>query len=105
QRPRTVLLALPLPLALAASCLHGYPYGGSRVMVFTSPALVLLIAEGIVPTLGWLRGPASVRAKPEGSFVGLFLCPALSRLAILLLVVVLLVTGGRAFQRVVFPWP
>ena len=31
-------------LALLASFLHRYPYGGERVMVYGAPAVVLLIA-------------------------------------------------------------
>lgn len=37
---------LPLGLALIASLLHKYPYGGTRVEVFATPAFCLLTAAG-----------------------------------------------------------
>jgi hypothetical protein len=46
------ILLVPLALALAAACLHKYPYGGMRVEAFATPALCLLAAAGardIVP--------------------------------------------------------
>lgn len=47
SRPDLVVaLAAPLGLALIASLLHKYPYGGSRLEVFAAPALCLLGAEG-----------------------------------------------------------
>src|SRR5581483_10146567 len=47
QSPTVLLLGVPILLALIASCLKAYPYGGARVLVYATPALVILIAEGI----------------------------------------------------------
>lgn len=46
-RPLLVLALLPIVLPLAAAYLHAYPFGGSRVVVYVTPALALLIAEGL----------------------------------------------------------
>ncbi len=40
------LLVVPLGLAWAASCVGGYPYGGSRLEVFAAPALAILVGAG-----------------------------------------------------------
>jgi hypothetical protein len=45
-RDLVAVLLAPLGLALAASFLHKYPYGGMRVEVFATPALCLLTAAG-----------------------------------------------------------
>ncbi|MCS6852652.1 MAG: glycosyltransferase family 39 protein [Gemmataceae bacterium] len=50
-----VLLVSPLALAFVASMARAYPFGGSRVLVFAAPALILLLAGGISPTWHWLR--------------------------------------------------
>ena len=49
RRSRTLLalLLVPLLLPLLAAYLHAYPFCGSRVVVYTAPALALLIAEGL----------------------------------------------------------
>jgi hypothetical protein len=78
------LLTAPLVVGWAAALLHRYPYGGYRVMVYVAPALVLLMAAGIPPTLAWLRSR--------------------SRLAVAGAVVFLLLSPGFAAMRVVRPW-
>ncbi len=45
-RDLVAVLLVPLGLALAASCLHKYPYGGTRVEAFATPTLCLLTAAG-----------------------------------------------------------
>jgi hypothetical protein len=55
ERSFVVLLALPLALALLASCLGAYPYGGARVEVYSLPALALLVAAAVPRTMEWLR--------------------------------------------------
>src|SRR5207253_903087 len=55
QRSAVVLLLAPAGLALAASFIGGYPYTGGRLLVYLTPAVVLLIAAGLPSTLAWLR--------------------------------------------------
>jgi hypothetical protein len=80
-----VLLTLPIALALLAACLHRYPYGGSRVMIYAAPAVVLLIAAGVGPTLAWLW--------PR------------TRLGVAAVLVLLMMPAAVAVQRVIFVWP
>jgi hypothetical protein len=54
QRAVLALLVLPLGLALVASCCRAYPFGGTRVLAYGAPALILLIAEAVPVTLAWL---------------------------------------------------
>jgi hypothetical protein len=55
QRRLVVLLLSPIGLALAAALLHRYPYGAFRTMVFTAPAALLLMAEGLPSLFARLR--------------------------------------------------
>jgi hypothetical protein len=48
------LLLVPWALALVASFLRSYPYGGARVLAYTTPAVFLLAAAGLAHTLAWL---------------------------------------------------
>jgi hypothetical protein len=41
------LLLVPILLPLLAAYLEAYPFGGYRVLVYVTPALALLIAEGL----------------------------------------------------------
>jgi hypothetical protein len=47
RRGVVALTAVPVGLALAAACLRAYPYGGTRVLVYAAPALILWTAEGV----------------------------------------------------------
>jgi hypothetical protein len=85
RRDAVALLGLPVGLALLASCLHRYPYGGVRVMVFAAPAVLLLAAVAVPPSLAWLRER--------------------HRLAAAALVLFLLMPVAVAVQRVVWLWP
>jgi hypothetical protein len=85
QRGMVVLLGTPLLLALVAACLHQYPYGGYRVMAFAAPAVLLLAASAIPPTISWLG--------------------ARHRFAVAPLVPFLLMPVSVAVQRVVWVWP
>src|SRR5439155_17202644 len=85
RRDLLVLLILPVLLALVASWLHRYPYGPARVMIYATPALVLLIAAGVPATFAWLRA----RARP----------------GVALLVVALLIPAVEALRVVWNPWP
>jgi MYXO-CTERM domain-containing protein len=56
RRRRLLVLGLaPLGLALVASFLRAYPYGGVRVVVYAAPILILLIAAGVPVAEAWLR--------------------------------------------------
>jgi hypothetical protein len=55
QRGRLALYLGPLALAWVAACLHGYPYGGSRLEVFALPALAVLIAVGAEKAVDWVQ--------------------------------------------------
>ncbi len=50
-----LLLLAPAGLALTAALIGAYPYCGSRIIVYLTPALVLLLAAGLWPVLTWLR--------------------------------------------------
>jgi Dolichyl-phosphate-mannose-protein mannosyltransferase len=84
QRAIVALLTVPIVLALFASCLGAYPYGGVRVLVYAAPALILLIAAGLPGAFAWLR--------------------ARSRLATLALAGLLLAPAGLTGYRLVVPW-
>jgi hypothetical protein len=47
RRDWCLLLAVPVLLALAASCIKAYPYGGMRVMTYAAPAVFLLAAAAV----------------------------------------------------------
>jgi hypothetical protein len=47
RRAELLCLWLPVLMALAASFLHRWPFGGNQQMVFAAPAALLLAAEGI----------------------------------------------------------
>jgi hypothetical protein len=79
QRAVLALLVLPIGLALLASCVRAYPYAGARVMVYASPAVILLLAEGVRPTLAWFR--------------------ARFRLGVVLLIVLLFAPLGQVVNR------
>lgn len=78
------LMLLPILLAAIAACLHVYPFGGARIMVYAAPAILLLAAAGIPLVLSWLR--------------------ARSGLAHAGLIVLLLVPAATSLIRVVHPW-
>ncbi len=62
RRPLLMLLLSPLPPALIAAALHGYPYGTStRTMLYMAPAFCLLAGEG---TLAVLRLRHATRRGP-----------------------------------------
>jgi hypothetical protein len=83
ERASQLLLLVPAGLALVAACVGGYPFGGSRVLVYMAPAVVLLLAAGIPPALDWLA--------------------ARSRLAAAALVLVVLVAVGTACRSTALP--
>jgi hypothetical protein len=62
ERATLALLLAPAWLALVAAGIGGYPYGGSRVIVYLTPAIILLLAAGIPPALTWLRAQLSLAA-------------------------------------------
>jgi hypothetical protein len=70
-RSRLVVLIVPVGLALAAACLHKYPYGRSRVMAYAAPAAVLLLADGLHSLWLWLRSDRPVLAWPLGVVMAL----------------------------------
>ena len=85
QRAPVVALVVPMALALLAAFAHRYPYGGVRVMVFAAPAVLLLSAAAIPPSLVWLN--------------------ARNRLAAAALVLFLLMPVGVSLLLVFVPWP
>jgi len=80
------LLLVPWALALVASFLRSYPYGGARVLAYTTPALFLLAATGFAYALAWLHQR--------------------SRAAVTVLAALfVLVPIARAATKAVAPWP
>jgi hypothetical protein len=107
RRAGLALLVTPIGLALLASFLRAYPYGGARVLAYATPAVILLIAAGVVPVFRWLTELAQ-RGGDEsehGSLPRAARLRRLARLGVLGLTLLLLAPLGRAVQRVVFPWP
>jgi hypothetical protein len=99
-----LLLVVPVLLALIASYAGAYPYGGSRVLVYATPALALLIAEGIPDCLtlaAQLRSWAATRTARFWSAVSSPMAVTLARWSA---VALLLAPVGRAAQRVASPW-
>jgi hypothetical protein len=97
RRPALLaLLVVPCALALAASFLHAYPYTAARVLVYTTPAWVLLIAEGTSVAFGERRGVS----PPWTSYRQL-----LVRIAGAIVVVLLLVAPCYALFHVIAPQP
>jgi hypothetical protein len=84
QRLRVVLLTVPVGLCLAAALLHAYPYGGSRLLVYATPAVILLIGCGFHAACDWLR--------PRHAFGGV------------LLSLLLVVPAANTARRLVVPW-
>jgi hypothetical protein len=64
ERALLALLTVPVGLALLASVFRAYPFGGSRVMVYAAPAIVLLIAEGAIALFAWLHERHWLAAAP-----------------------------------------
>ncbi len=79
------VILLPLVLALIASFLHKYPYGGTRVEAFAAPALCLLTAAG------------SRHAIPR--------LARRSQASAVLLTIAVLPPFVLASYRVIAPWP
>ena len=48
RRPLLALLWLPVALALLASALRWWPFGGNQHMAFAAPAVLLLAGDGLV---------------------------------------------------------
>jgi hypothetical protein len=84
RRRLVVFLLAPIGLAALAALLGQYPLGATRVMVFAAPAVLLLTASGLPPTLDWLSRWG--RAAPV-CLIGLTLFPL-----------------GQAVYRVAWPW-
>jgi len=61
-----------VPLAVELTGFGPDPYGGTRVMVYAAPALILLIAAGAAPALSWLATRTRVGVL---LLVGLLLLP------------------------------
>lgn len=83
QRAELLLLLVPVALAWVASCVRAYPYAGARILVYASPALLLLLAESVPPLLTWLQ--------------------ARSRLAMVAVFLVFLAPAARVAQHLVVP--
>jgi hypothetical protein len=72
RRDWCILLATPVLLALIASCLKAYPYGGMRVMSYAAPA-IFLCAAGAIP---WCLGRFSGRRLwAAGALIALLMVP------------------------------
>lgn len=87
RRDLVALLTVPTGLALLASLIHAYPYGGVRVIVYSAPAVALLVGAGVPIILKWL-----------GTW------GRLAPLACLTMVGILLVPAGQSAYRVIKPW-
>jgi hypothetical protein len=84
QRRLIGLLLWPIALNAVAWLLGSYPLGALRVVVYAAPAVLLLVAAGIMPAMSWLNRRG--------------------RLAPLGLVAVLLVPVGQTLCVFVKPW-
>ncbi len=73
QRQWCLVLMTPVVLALAASSIKAYPYGGMRVMAYAAPAVTLLVAAAVPWCLQRLGSRHLWAAAP---LVGLLLMPA-----------------------------
>jgi len=49
-----IYLLAPFPLMFIASWLHRYPYGGGRIILFTSPMLFIAFGQGLFKSMGVL---------------------------------------------------
>ena len=85
QAMTVVVLLLPIGLALIAALMGKYPYGGTRLLAYATPAVCLLTAEGL-------------RIVVEAS--GRFRSLAWGFAALLLAIPV-----GLAGYKVIAPWP
>lgn len=72
RRPELCLVLLPALMALFASALHRWPFGGNQHMVLAAPAAVLLMAEGMDGLGIWL---ARWQRWARWALVALFLLP------------------------------
>jgi hypothetical protein len=86
-----VLLLAPVGLTLIAAFLRAYPYGGTRLLAFAIPAVVLLTAQGVAPLCRRLSSILNPRSSVR------FLLP--SALGLLLLTPM-----AWSIKRIVHPW-
>ncbi|HEY7424116.1 MAG TPA: hypothetical protein VH682_07760 [Gemmataceae bacterium] len=77
ERTMVRLMLAPILLALLAACAQCYPFGGARVMAYTTPAILLLAAAGVPPVFAWLN--PRLRLVSVG-LVALLVLPLLSSL-------------------------
>jgi hypothetical protein len=77
ERTMVRLMLAPIVLALLAACAQRYPFGGARVMAYTTPAILLLAAAGVPPAFAWLN--AHLRLASLG-LAALLVLPLLSSL-------------------------
>jgi hypothetical protein len=103
QRGLVVVLVCPLALAFVASFLQAYPYGGSRVLVYMTPAVVLLIGEGAGLVVA--RGAPCRGLEGQESTTVHTIRQRLERSAALVCMLLMLAPLGRAVHRVIVPWP
>jgi hypothetical protein len=84
RRQLVGFLLAPVALNVFAWLLGSYPLEASRVVVYAAPAVLLLVAAGVVPVWQWLSRRA--------------------RFAPLALAAVLLVPAGKTAAQFVHPW-
>lgn len=77
ERTAVLLMTAPIALALAAACVHRYPFGGARVMAYATPAVLLLGAAGVPSVFAWLTARSRLACA---GLVGLLLLPLFSSL-------------------------
>jgi hypothetical protein len=77
ERTNVLRMTAPIALALGAACAHRYPFGGARVMAYATPAILLLGAAGVLPTLDWLAARSRLAAA---GLAGLLVLPLASSL-------------------------
>jgi hypothetical protein len=98
-----VLLLAPLLAAMAAACLHKYPCGGGRPMLFMTPAVCLLIGHS-VPT--FLGGCLRLGSGPPGAAKHFLGGRRLGAGVIALAAAALVLTPmALSLYRLVVPWP
>ena len=82
MRAELLLLATPIALAFGAACFGAYPYGGSRVMVYAAPAIVLLVAAGAAAWLDWLHARRRLAAWGLAAILTAPVAASLVRIAV-----------------------
>lgn len=88
RREWLAVMLVPMLLPLLASLVRRYPYGGVRLLAYLAPALLLLVAEGIVVLWNWFRA-RNVHLK---------------RTVWVVLALLMAIPAARTLWRAAYPW-